>query len=668
MKSRTSFNGMMIGIAICMFAALPVAFAQNINPVPLQDQPLNNAYGPLIYIVPLGTQTSTLYFDDSDIEINLEERWRPMCGSNRANITLADLQAIAADTHAAFENGPAIVIDNTRGGGLNLVYNCDASVPTEALSAIPVAEAYLESLFSNNITVTIGVRFDSLPSGVLGATNSVYINNLPFSVSRGGLQYGMDGDDVVQNYLPAGNTCPVRYNGSTTTVTNENLINWTKANYKSTVGSSDGSDASMVYDTGTLWDYSPENGIVFTRISFVDTVCHETGHALGFVSAVDNDNNTMETLDIFRFCRQDGTGDYNPDTYAEFQTTPRIVDFNNPNDQQNVDFISVEYRMEDGDPYQASHLRQANDYGCMEPAISNGSTRYPNYFTQVDIDCFDAIGWQYPPCDSPSFTLQPTPTQTVCAGQDVTLEVAVNVPSASYQWRQGGQDLVDDGVHITGATTASLTILGVTLDDIASNYYCAVRNLADDCPAFSSTAEILVDTDSPIFAQHPADAEVTEGEFVTFTVQLQNSTFVDYQWYHGATPMSDGARVSGATSSFLLIYPTQLSDAGEYTCVATSQLGMLCAVESDPATLTVNPNGQGCPSPGASGNYCTGDIDGSDDCMVGIADLAQLLSNYGIASGATHEQGDIEPPGGGDGDVDLSDLAALLSQYGDNCN
>jgi hypothetical protein len=55
------------------------------------------------------------------------------------------------------------------------------------------------------------------------------------------------------------------------------------------------------------------------------------------------------------------------------------------------------------------------------------------------------------------------------------------------------------------------------------------------------------------------------------------------------------------------------------------------------------------------------DLDGDGD--VDLADLAQLLANYGVTSGATFEDGDLD----GDGDVDLSDLAALLSEYGTTC-
>jgi hypothetical protein len=58
---------------------------------------------------------------------------------------------------------------------------------------------------------------------------------------------------------------------------------------------------------------------------------------------------------------------------------------------------------------------------------------------------------------------------------------------------------------------------------------------------------------------------------------------------------------------------------------------------------------------------CFGDLDGDND--IDLADLAQLLGNYGETSGMTYEDGDLD----GDGDVDLSDLAGLLGVYGTTC-
>jgi hypothetical protein len=58
---------------------------------------------------------------------------------------------------------------------------------------------------------------------------------------------------------------------------------------------------------------------------------------------------------------------------------------------------------------------------------------------------------------------------------------------------------------------------------------------------------------------------------------------------------------------------------------------------------------------------CHGDIDGDRD--VDLADLAELLANYGTTSGATYRDGDLD----GDDDVDLDDRAELLSLYGAEC-
>jgi len=57
-------------------------------------------------------------------------------------------------------------------------------------------------------------------------------------------------------------------------------------------------------------------------------------------------------------------------------------------------------------------------------------------------------------------------------------------------------------------------------------------------------------------------------------------------------------------------------------------------------------------------SHILGDLDSDGD--VDLSDLAQLLSRYGVQSGATYEDGDID----GDGDVDSSDLSILLANYG----
>jgi len=58
---------------------------------------------------------------------------------------------------------------------------------------------------------------------------------------------------------------------------------------------------------------------------------------------------------------------------------------------------------------------------------------------------------------------------------------------------------------------------------------------------------------------------------------------------------------------------------------------------------------------------CCADLDNDED--VDLADLALLLSDYGISSGACYDDGDLDL----DGDVDLTDLGLLLAIYGTTC-
>lgn len=59
---------------------------------------------------------------------------------------------------------------------------------------------------------------------------------------------------------------------------------------------------------------------------------------------------------------------------------------------------------------------------------------------------------------------------------------------------------------------------------------------------------------------------------------------------------------------------------------------------------------------------CYGDVD--CNCTVSLEDLSVLLSNFGVLSGASREDGDTD----GDGDIDLVDLSIMLSQFGLACS
>ena len=344
------------------------------------------------HVIDLGETLATLPNGDL-VAMPMQHVWKPVC-SNRAPMTEADLAAMAVSHEADFADPDRVTtIDNPFGdrAGLNVVFVLGASVPAAAIPAFTAAEAYLESQFTaDTMTVTIPVSFAALSPGVIGGTGSSY-GSLTWASTRSTLVTGMDATDTIQSSLPTA-SLPVRY--STSSTTNENQCFWTFANFKANGGTVAGNDATMQYSTAFPFDYDPSNGVTANTISLQDVVIHETGHALGCTSGVDFRSRDIEVIDIFRFRRTDGTGDFNPDTAAEFTARPRWCVRNNPNDDVNLDTIASEYALSDGSPYQASHFReQVPAIGIMDPAFSYGETFYPSFLRTSDITLFDAIGY-----------------------------------------------------------------------------------------------------------------------------------------------------------------------------------------------------------------------------------------------------------------------------------
>ncbi len=183
------------------------------------------------------------------------------------------------------------------------------------------------------------------------------------------------------------------------------------------------------------------------------------------------------------------------------------------------------------------------------------------------------------------------------------------------------------------------------------HYILRLEDAQTDFLAFEMNADGTFQTvGGPLSTATPGSTPDGDGSF-DFTQSTYKAVLVvvepgapgDPSWGDGGTLIIDDLHLTGVglnqadTVTVTVAYRNELSSWGT------------------DGTLTVDNLNFDVVSP------CVGDLDG--DGSRGLSDLSILLSNFGIASGATPDQGDLDH----DGDVDLSDLSSLLSVFGSPC-
>jgi uncharacterized repeat protein (TIGR03803 family) len=174
----------------------------------------------------------------------------------------------------------------------------------------------------------------------------------------------------------------------------------------------------------------------------------------------------------------------------------------------------------------------------------------------------------------PVITVQPQ-SQTNVSGATVTFFVgATSLHPMSFQWQKNGTNLVDGG-NLSGATTNSLTITGISDSDAAS-YLVTVNSSSGS--VISSTATLTV-INPPLITAQPTNLLLSPGTNAIFGVSLTGSApFFRYQWRF------NGTNLLNATSATYTIPSVSTNKAGNYSMVITNASG---SATSSNAALTV---------------------------------------------------------------------------------
>lgn len=298
---------------------------------------------------------------------------------------------------------------------LNIVLKDVSDTPMSAaqLGAFQSAANYWSSKLTDNVTVYVNIAFNDLGAGILGSTGSA-VRTINYSTLRSSLvgdAKGATDASAVANLQAGPALSFYATQGDLTThfdndgSTNNTLLGINTANLKA-LGLNPGTDAlspdaSITFANAYAGDFAftRVNGQVpANKIDFITVAEHEIGHALGFVSGVDdidfcagannqcglpNTANRFEgdwwyyPLDLFRYSaagKLDVTVGGSPYFSVDGGATS-IQSFSTGTDH--------------GNGWQASHFG-TSVITLMRPYVGNGQSYDA---TASDLMAFDAIGW-----------------------------------------------------------------------------------------------------------------------------------------------------------------------------------------------------------------------------------------------------------------------------------
>jgi len=301
----------------------------------------------------------------------------------------------------------ALVPASSQALTINIAPGATLAAHPDALAAWTLAANEWQSIFTDPVTVTISADLVNLGPGVLGQTSSVLLAGSYSLIRNAMVADAADeaGDAIVASLPTSAQLSAIVPPGFAIA----DSLAATKANLKALGFTGlDGvfgvTDATINFNTDFLgsFDFDRSDGVGAGVFDFETIAAHEIGHALGFVSAVDDVDSLlsasetgtifMRPLDLFRF------GDLaDPATAGDFTTFPRELRPGVPSD---FDDLTNEWSFSTGvfagDGRQASHWKDdaltGLSIGVMDPTLAPGVSEA---ISAADVRALDVIGWDF---------------------------------------------------------------------------------------------------------------------------------------------------------------------------------------------------------------------------------------------------------------------------------
>ncbi len=301
----------------------------------------------------------------------------------------------------------------------NVAFNLipDAGTPQYAVDAFAAAASQWSALLANNVTINLQIGYASLSAGVIGETGNAggevsyatavaALNASANSASDRSAYAALPADTAYPRLINHTSDNPNGANSATPYVDSMNRVGLTLANARALglYAASDATvDATIRFSSNFSFDINLADGIAPGTLDFIGMATHEIGHALGFISGVDDidtaggaqpgGNFSSNLLDLFRFSDESvalgiGVTDYTADNRDKYFSVDggvtALAAFAN----------GVNY----GDGRQASHWRDNLDIGIMDPTAAYGEQLA---ISATDLQAFDVLGYTLVPVPEP---------------------------------------------------------------------------------------------------------------------------------------------------------------------------------------------------------------------------------------------------------------------------
>jgi hypothetical protein len=206
-----------------------------------------------------------------------------------------------------------------------------------------------------------------------------------------------------------------------------------------------------------------------------------------------------------------------------------------------------------------------------------------------------------------SAVIHVSPGLSVFQGDNVTLSVVTPAtPPIAYEWLTDNASSGASWSAISGATGSNYIFNASTLNAGTHEYEVVISNSA--ILATSAPVSINVSQASfPVLSQDISPASTNEyvGASITYTVAFDGNHPITNQWQFSSDNGATFVDLAGATNTALTLTDLQLTNSGDYRCVASNAFG---GAASSVAALTVIPSpGENIAWGPAAG--ITGDVD-----------------------------------------------------------